>query len=253
MTTATAHALTPLTVMPKKPPAMPRNTCRIPSPNALKKGQIKPYPLPGEDALTLNKVNWPLNASDTVLLVHDMQQFWLDFFIDAAPLLHAVRQLVAAARAANIPIVFSRGERPHHPAERGLGLDMWGAGLAHSAITPEDIAITPTLAPEPQDFVIDKVRVSAFFETPLAALLQKLGRRQLMVCGVFAHHGVMVSCIEAFMRNYKVQLVADAVADYSEDDHWMALRYVAQTSGSITLLAPALAALQPQDVAAVVG
>ncbi|NJS37599.1 MAG: isochorismatase family protein [Brachymonas sp.] len=166
--------------------------------------------------------------------------------MDSHPILNAVEQLVNAARLAKVPIVYSRGERPKHQAERALGLDMWGPGLAHPSITDDDVAIAASLAPHADDFVIEKVRVSAFYETPLPALLQKLGRKQLWVCGVFAHHGVMVSSVEAFMRNYKVQLIADAVADYSEDDHWMALRYIAQTCGQIQTLQLALNALRSE-------
>lgn len=224
--------------------ALPISISRSASPNALRKGQIKPYALPNADCLNLNKVDWPLDARDAVLLVHDMQQYWLDFFVDASALKGAVEQLVSAARAAKVPIVYTRGERPKHQAERALGLDMWGLGLAHPSVTEQDAAITVSLTPQPDDFVIDKVRVSAFYETPLPALLAKLGRKQLWVCGVFAHHGVMVSSIEAFMRNYKVQLIADAVGDYSEDDHWMALRYIAQTCGQIHIKVQALDAMQ---------
>ena len=50
------------------------------SANALRKSQIQPYPMPNDECLELNKVDWPLDASDAVLLVHDMQQYWLDFF-----------------------------------------------------------------------------------------------------------------------------------------------------------------------------
>jgi bifunctional isochorismate lyase / aryl carrier protein len=214
------------------------------SANALRKSQIQPYAMPDVGCLELNKVDWPLDASDAVLLVHDMQQYWLDFFVDPQPVLQAVQRLVAAARLAKVPIVYSRGERPKHQAERALGLDMWGPGLAHPDITEQDVAITASLTPQPDDFVVDKVRVSAFYDTPLPTLLQKLGRKQLWICGVFAHHGVMVSSIEAFMRNYKVQLIADATADYSDDDHWMALRYIAQTCGHIQTLQMALAELQ---------
>jgi bifunctional isochorismate lyase / aryl carrier protein len=228
------------------PAANPRMRSR----NALRKGQIQPYAMPSAECLNLNKVDWPLDASDAVLLVHDMQQYWLDFFVDARPVLNAVTDLVNAARRAKVPIVYSRGERPKHQAERALGLDMWGPGLAHPSITDDDVAITASLAPHADDFVIDKVRVSAFYETPLPALLAKLGRKQLWVCGVFAHHGVMVSSIEAFMRNYKVQLIADAVGDYSEDDHWMALRYIAQTCGQIQLQSAALSALNARAQAA---
>jgi bifunctional isochorismate lyase / aryl carrier protein len=226
--------------------SLPAANPRLRSRNALRKGQIQPYPMPGEECVNLNKVDWPMAASDAVLLVHDMQQYWLDFFVDASPVLDAVTDLVNAARRAKVPIVYSRGERPKHQAERALGLDMWGPGLAHPSITDDDVAITASLSPHADDFVIDKVRVSAFYETPLPALLQKLGRKQLWVCGVFAHHGVMVSSIEAFMRNYKVQLIADALGDYSEDDHWMALRYIAQTCGQIQTMQLALDALRSE-------
>jgi bifunctional isochorismate lyase / aryl carrier protein len=225
-------------------PTITATAQRRASPNALRKRQIQPYPLPDADCLKLNKVHWPLDPRDAVLLVHDMQQYWLDFFVDVQPVLRGVQSLVKAARAAQVPIVFTQGERPKHQAERALGLDMWGPGLAHPNITNTDVAITTALAPQTDDFMIEKVRVSAFYETPLAALLSKLGRKQLWVCGVFAHHGVMVSCIEAFMRNYKVQLIADALGDYGEDDHWMALRYVAQTCGQIQTVDLALDALQ---------
>lgn len=227
-------------VTPLHPPAAPQ---RQRSGNALRKGQIKPYAMPDASCLELNKVNWPLDAKDAVLLVHDMQQYWLDFFVDPQPVLKAVQSLVQAARAAQVPIVYTRGERPKHQAERALGLDMWGPGLAHPSITDADVAIASSLLLHADDFVVDKVRVSAFYETPLPALLHKLGRKQLWVCGVFAHHGVMVSSIEAFMRNYKVQLIADALGDYNEEDHWMALRYVAQTCGHIQTLQQVLPAL----------
>jgi bifunctional isochorismate lyase / aryl carrier protein len=216
---------------------------RSASPNAFMKKHIHPYTWPNDGCLALNKVDWPVDAQDAVLLVHDMQQYWLDFFVDAQPLIDHVGQLVAAARAVSMPVVYTQGERPRHAAERALGLQMWGQGLAHPSVTAQDCAITAALAPMPQDFVINKLRVSAFFGTPLADVLQKIGRRQVIVCGVFAHHGVMMTSADAFMRNYQVQLVADAVADYSEDDHWMALRYVAQTSGCIHLLASTLEAL----------
>ncbi len=217
-------------------PVLTKTPARSASANAFKKKHIQPYPWPDTQALALNKVHWPVQRDNAVLLVHDMQQYWLDFFVDAQPLINRVGQLVAAARAAGIPIVYTQGERPRHAAERSLGLEMWGPGLAHPSVTAKDCAITAELAPQPEDFVIDKLRVSAFFGTPLTDVLQKIGRRQLIVCGVFAHHGVMMTSADAFMRNYQVQLVADAVADYNEDDHWMALRYVAQTSGCIHLL-----------------
>ena len=43
-----------------------------------------------------------------------------------------------------------------------------------------------------------------------------------------------VSCIEGYMRNFQMTKVADALGDYSEPEHRMALQYVAQMCGSVS-------------------
>ena len=61
-----------------------------------------------------------------------------------------------------------------------------------------------------------------------------MNRDQVVICGVFAHHGVMVSCIDGYMRTFQMTMVADALGDYSEPEHRMALQYVAQMCGSVS-------------------
>ena len=51
---------------------------------------------------------------------------------------------------------------------------------------------------------------------------------------MFAHHGVMVSCIDGYMRNVQMTMVADALGDYSEPEHRMALQYVADAGRLMT-------------------
>ena len=74
-----------------------------------------------------------------------------------------------------------------------------------------DCAIADAVAPDTESCVIEKSRHSAFFKTPLEELLRKMNRDQVVVCGVFAHHGVMVSTIDGNMRNFQMTLVADAL------------------------------------------
>ena len=59
-----------------------------------------------------------------------------------------------------------------------------------------------------------------------------MNRDQVIVCGVFAHHGVMVGCIDGYTRNFQMTMVADALGDYSEPGHRMVLQYVAQMCGA---------------------
>ena len=71
-----------------------------------------------------------------------------------------------------------------------------GGGLNAAHVTECDCAIADAVAPDAESCVIEKSRHSAFFKTSLEELLRKMNRDQVFVCGVFAHHGVMVSTID---------------------------------------------------------
>lgn len=113
--------------------------------------------------------------------------------------------------------------------------------------------IVESLQPGQSDQVMAKHRYNAFPRTDLAARLTALGRDQLIVRGVFAHIGCLFTTVDAFAHDIEPFLVADAVADFSLDDHLFALDYAARrcavtlTTGELRahLLPPAGAAARP--------
>lgn len=205
--------------------------------SAFKRGHIEPYDLPDESFLKMNKVQWRIDPNDAVLLVHDMQNYWVRFYRDPQPLVSRVKRLRDLCESLNIPIFYTGSERTHNLAERGLGLQVWGPGIGGGKPTDEDLAITSELNPLDHHYMIAKPRHSAFFKTDLQDILLKMNRRQIILCGVFAHHGVLVTAVEAYMRNYKNFLVIDAVADYGKAEHEMGIKYVAEMCGQLTMTA----------------
>lgn len=206
----------------------------IQSRRTLARNPIAAYGLPGEECLAYNKIHWQLSRDRVVLLVHDMQNYWVDLFVDREPLVNNVCALLDTFRSARLPVFFCRGERARSRFERGLGLAVWGDGLNAAHVREEDCRNLDALAPRDDEYVIHKPRHSAFFDTELEPTLRKMNRDQVIVCGVFAHHGVMVSCIDGYMRNFQMTMVADALGDYSEPEHRMALQYVAQMCGAVS-------------------
>jgi len=182
-----------------------------------------------------NRVHWQPDPNRAVLLVHDMQEYFLrKFDMSCAPvpsLLHNAAQLLDAFRTAGAPVIYTAQptEQPAH--DRALLNDFWGPGLTDPTVHTQQ-GIVDALRPRPDDIVLTKWRYSAFQRSDLAERLQALGRDQLVVCGVYAHIGCLATCLEAFMRDIQAFLVADAVADFSREEHAMALRYVATRCGA---------------------
>ncbi|MFC5722347.1 isochorismatase family protein [Streptomyces gamaensis] len=196
---------------------------------------ITPYPMPAADALPAHRVEWSVDPGRAVLLVHDLQNYFLSAFTEGASplteLLANVGALTGAARRLGIPVVYSAQPGGQSPAERGLQQDFWGPGLPDDARAK---AIADAVAPEAGDTVLTKWKYSAFVRTDLAERMRASGRDQLIVVGVYAHIGVLMTACDAWMRDIQAFVVADAVADFSRDDHDMALRWAAGKCAVVT-------------------
>jgi bifunctional isochorismate lyase/aryl carrier protein len=93
---------------------------------------------------------------------------------------------------------------------------------------PDERAIVDELAPAPQDTVLTKWRYSAFSRTRLADLMAERRRDQLIVCGVYAHVGCLMTACDAFSRDIQPFFIVDAMADFDADHHRLAVRYAAE-------------------------
>lgn len=195
---------------------------------------ISPYALPRADELPHNRLPWQPDPARAVLLVHDMQRYFLRFYQPAQPpmseALANMRALLELARREGMPVVYSAQPAEHALADRQLLADLWGPGLtAH----PEQADVTPELAPRVGELVLHKTRYSAFHRTELAEHCHRQGRDQLWICGVYAHIGCMLTAFDAFMHNIKPFFALDAVMDFSREYHDIAGRLVSERCGVV--------------------
>ncbi|MBS9427901.1 isochorismatase family protein [Photorhabdus akhurstii] len=195
---------------------------------------LKNYKLPQPKDFPGNKASWLFEPHKAILLIHDMQDYFLQFFGNNSPLVNKLIEniylLKLFCQEKEIPIIYTAQPKLQSDEERALLNDIWGAGLNRS---PHLQNISHALAPNRDDIVIVKWRYSAFQRSSLEKNIKELGRDQLIICGVYGHIGCMITAVDAFMRDIKPFLVGDAIADFTLEDHLMALKYVAEKSGMV--------------------
>ena len=189
---------------------------------------IAPYAMPRQDELPANTARWKPDPRRAVLLIHDMQRYFVRPFgateEPGTALVANTGALLRRSRDLGIPVAYTAQPGSMTEEQRGLLKDFWGPGMN---ATPEDRRVIDELTPDGADEVFTKWRYSAFHGNGLMEHLRSLGRDQLIVCGVYAHVGCLMTAVEAFTNDIETFFVADAVADFTPEFHRLALDYAA--------------------------
>ncbi|MET8682385.1 isochorismatase family protein [Streptomyces sp. NPDC004647] len=189
---------------------------------------IPSYPMPTPGDLPDNTAQWSIDPDRAVLLIHDMQSYFLAPVPAEGPREELVRNTVLLRErcaALGVPVAYTMQPGGMTEEQRGLLRDFWGPGMR---VDPADRQIVEPLAPASYDWVFTKWRYSAFFRSGLLQRMRENDRDQLVICGVYAHVGVLMTAVDAFSNDIQPFLVADAVADFSQEFHMLALTYAAQ-------------------------
>ena len=138
----------------------------------------------------------------------------------------AIKRLLAAARARGLPVIYSTGTRRDDDWDRGS----WNWKNSRAAERPrtqgsgqDGNTIVPDLAPQLQDIVIEKLKPSVFFGTPLLSFLVLLGADSLIVAGTTTSGCVRATVVDAFSNNYRVAIVEEGCFDRSQASHALSL------------------------------
>jgi ureidoacrylate peracid hydrolase len=143
------------------------------------------------------------------------------------PAIEPCVQLVAAARAAKVPIIFTRYVYRPDYTDGGVMVHELIPDLAKGKCLRAgtwDAEVIDELAPVDDDYIVDKNRPSSFYATGLEPILKGLGVEDLVVCGVTTNCCVETTVRDASQRDYHTFVVGDAVAEYEQDRNDVALK-----------------------------
>ncbi|PLP98305.1 cysteine hydrolase family protein [Cupriavidus pauculus] len=156
----------------------------------------------------------------------------------ARNLVTACNAVIAHARARQWPVIFVKVGFSEGYAEHPKDSPVFGKARAAGALKLGGwgTAFVDGLDVQPDDAVVNKHRVSAFYGTGLEAILRARHVNRLVLTGISTNWAVEATAREAHDRDYKVVVVENACAARSEDDHRQALKNLGAI-GTVTTVA----------------
>lgn len=122
-----------------------------------------------------------------------------------------VNEVISRARAADIPIVFTRDVHPpdqfddtHYYDE----FERWGEHVVEGSWEAE---LHDSLAIEPDDHIVEKHTYDAFYRTELGGWLDARGIVDLLIAGTLANVCILHTAGSAGLRDFRPILVEDAI------------------------------------------
>ena len=155
-------------------------------------------------------------------------------------------EIVAAARAADIPVMYSNivfapdysdllKNNPLFKAAPQLGGARRGTPGAE---------VIEELAPKSGDFIFDHVRLTAFYGTTLDIVLKKYDIDTLITFGIATNVAVDSTVREGVQLGYKMILVEDCCCSSSPDFHEASIKTMRVLATEVTSTAATLARLR---------
>jgi nicotinamidase-related amidase len=201
-----------------------------------------PLPEPRRATIACEPQSIVVDLNRTALIVIDMQNDFcakggwvdhlgVDYTPDRAPI-GPLQKLLPPLRKASVPIIWVNwGNRPDllnmppnqihlykpHGVGIGLGELLPGSGARVLEKDSWAAAVVDELKPQPGDVMVDKYRISGFWDTPLDSVLKNLGTRTILFAGVNTDQCVFCTLTDANFLGYGCVMLADCCATTSPE------------------------------------
>lgn len=109
--------------------------------------------------------------------------------------------------------------------------------LLRYCVRPEAIGqeFVQAVSPDEEDYFVLKPMHSAFYQTPLEALLRFLDVSSLILSGISTNSCIVCTAHDANMRNLDLIVASDCCAASRRDEHNQALRHIERTTAARVL------------------
>lgn len=155
----------------------------------------------------------------------------------------ATAGLLAAARGAGVPVVFTT--IAYDPAQAAsLTWLRKATGMAALELGSRLVDVDERLSPRTDEHLVVKTGASAFFGTALAAHLTALRVDTLVVTGATTSGCVRATVVDAVQHGWPTLVPRDCVADRAAGPHEASLFDIQEKYGDVVDLADALSYLQ---------
>ena len=138
---------------------------------------------------------------------------------DLESVVGAIRRLLAEARRAGIPIVFTTVSYDEGDRRTAAAFIEKIPALLTLEAGSRWVEIDPRIAPEEGEPVLNKLFASAFFGTALSSLLTANGCDSLIVTGASTSGCVRATVVDAIQHGYRPIVPREAVGDRNPDAH----------------------------------
>ncbi len=156
---------------------------------------------------------------NTALLILDVQEAIVKMLTDSTPFIKSIKKAIQTARNSKLPVIyvvvgFRKGYPDVSPNNKSFSVLKNGT---QNLYTEEGIKVHASIAPEQNDVIITKKRVSAFTGSDLEVVLRSLEIKHLVLSGV-STSGVLLSTLrEAADKDYEITVLSDCCADKDEE------------------------------------
>lgn len=171
----------------------------------------------------------PILSDHSALLVVDIQQggaapaeeSGIAVMHGYADMAARAERLVAAAREADVPVIFI--QELHRPSGVDFGRELDGDEGVHCIEGAPATELWPTLRPQEGDYYVPKRRYSAFFGTDMDILLKGLAADTLVLVGSLTDVCVHYTFVDAHQRDFHAVVVEDCVIGSTAARHFASL------------------------------